>query len=316
MSERLRRNNVKQETQKDVLQVAIERARALLAFAAGSGVSVDKAVVAAIVKCHGNVQQQPASLSAEDEAAFWVALSTLAHSVVPVTAESLAETQAELLKKGFFRSIATRWIAAMSVVAIVITLACQIYWAMLASRIDTYKNAQVQWSKVNSADSTATTEEKTDVNAARSAAETLLGQMILIAGKLPASLRETEGVRRKAILEEAQNIADSLYKLILPALYGLLGSIIYALRNVSQQIRENSYTWGARLAGIGRMLLGPVMGFASLVLIPGLPDNPTLKNLPPLAIALVAGYSVDLIFSVMDRIIRAFQPEPSARSPR
>lgn len=112
------------------------------------------------------------------------------------------------------------------------------------------------------------------------------------------------------IRQEAQNQSDILYRLLLPALYGLLGSTIYVIRSLSLQLEDFTFTWTRRLLGSARIVLGPIMGVASLVLID--PKTDGLKNLPPLAIALVAGYSVDLLLSFMDKLTSAFgQPSTS-----
>jgi hypothetical protein len=296
-----------EEPEENPLESSVRRSRALLAFAASNGIAFESTTVAAIVKCQSR-SPEAGPLSPEDEAAFWNAFGRLTHLAAPVTAESLEETNAAL-KKGFFRSAATRGIAWLTVIVIFVTLACQIYWAVYASRIAAYNAAATQWTHVIDPASKPSEAAIDDAKTARQAAAEGL-QQVLGNRVCEKSLDE---VCQKLLLQNVQNIADNLYKLILPALYGLLGSIIYALRTISQQIQQYSYTWGTRVAGIGRMLLGPVMGFASLVLVPNLPNSPTLKDLPPLAIALVAGYSVDLIFSLMDRIVRAFQPDSPTR---
>lgn len=308
--------NDTQETRQDVLATAIQRGRALLAFAAGKGLSVPGDTVMVIISAYDSSQKGP--LTADQEVAFWAGLGKLAQIATPVTPESLEDTDSALENRGFFRSLATRWIASVSLIVIIATLLCQIYWVVLVSRIESYKTAEIQLMSVTSTSPASSPAPdvrvtKEDAQMALAVAAELLSKMIFVASKLPPTLDEMASARGKAVVEEAQNIADILYKLVLPALYGLLGSIIYALRIVSQQIQERSYTWSSRVAGIGRLLLGPVLGFASLVLVPSLPKNPTLDNLPPLAISLLAGYSVDLIFSFMDRIIQAFRPEKPSR---
>jgi hypothetical protein len=308
--------NGTQETRQDVLATAIQRGRALLAFSAGKGLSVPDDIVKVIVSAYDSCKKGP--LTADQEVAFWAGLGKLAQIATPVTPESLEDTDSALENRGFFRSLATRWIASVSLIVIIATLLSQIYWVVLVSRIESYKTAETQLISLTSTSPASSlapdaTGTKEDAQMALAVAAELLSKMIFVSSKLPPTLAEMTGARGKAVVEEAQNIADILYKLVLPALYGLLGSIIYALRIVSQQIQERSYTWSSRVAGIGRLLLGPVLGFASLVLVPSLPKNPTLDNLPPLAISLLAGYSVDLIFSFMDRIIQAFRPEKPSR---
>jgi hypothetical protein len=113
--------------------------------------------------------------------------------------------------------------------------------------------------------------------------------------------------------QQAQNQYDILYRLLLPALYGLLGSCVFVLRSVSSQLETFTFTWTRRLLGSARLALGPILGVASLVLIdPSKTD--ALGNLPQIGIALIAGYSVDLVLNFMDRITGAFG-QPSTQSP-
>ncbi|WP_447769279.1 hypothetical protein [Pseudomonas kilonensis] len=114
--------------------------------------------------------------------------------------------------------------------------------------------------------------------------------------------------------QQAQNQYDILYRLLLPALYGLLGSCVFVLRSVSLQLETFTFTWTRRLLGSARLALGPILGVASLVLIaPSKTD--ALGNLPQIGIALIAGYSVDLVLNFMDRITAAFGHPSSTQSP-
>lgn len=114
--------------------------------------------------------------------------------------------------------------------------------------------------------------------------------------------------------QQAQNQYDILYRLLLPALYGLLGSCVFVLRSVSSQLETFTFTWTRRLLGSARLALGPILGVASLVLIdPSKTD--ALGNLPQIGIALIAGYSVDLVLNFMDRITGAFGQPSSTQSP-
>jgi hypothetical protein len=114
--------------------------------------------------------------------------------------------------------------------------------------------------------------------------------------------------------QQAQNQYDILYRLLLPALYGLLGSCVFVLRSVSSQLETFTFTRTRRLLGSARLALGPILGVASLVLLtPSKTD--ALSNLPQIGIALIAGYSVDLVLNFMDRITGAFGQPSSTQSP-
>jgi hypothetical protein len=128
------------------------------------------------------------------------------------------------------------------------------------------------------------------------------------------SLSLGEAVDEYRPRQQAQNQYDILYRLLLPALYGLLGSCVFVLRSVSSQLETFTFTWTRRLLGSARLALGPILGVASLVLLtPSKTD--ALSNLPQIGIALVAGYSVDLVLNFMDRITSAFGHPSSTHSP-
>ena len=92
---------------------------------------------------------------------------------------------------------------------------------------------------------------------------------------------------------------------ILPLLYGLLGSLAYVLRNLPAEIREMLFSKESNINYALRITLGALLG-----LIVGLFWGETsslsklfIANLPPLAVAFLAGYSVEFIFKLFDLII-------------
>ena len=98
---------------------------------------------------------------------------------------------------------------------------------------------------------------------------------------------------------------------ILPVLYALLGTCAYLLRNFEQQIGSRTYipshTDSARflIAGIG----GAVVGlFNNFVIGQGV-------SIPPLAIAFLVGYSVDMFFMLLNglsqKLSKSSTPSPA-----
>jgi hypothetical protein len=87
------------------------------------------------------------------------------------------------------------------------------------------------------------------------------------------------------------------------------------LRSLSTEIRNSSYSSdvGYRL----RMPLGALAGVAIAWVV--VPDNEPglVRSIPPLGLAFLAGYSVEVLFAAMDRFIAAFSNEgqPSPRLP-
>ncbi len=129
-------------------------------------------------------------------------------------------------------------------------------------------------------------------------------------------------------LRSARLVLQAMAVYVLPLLYGLLGACAYVLRELAREVREMTFTPASALGYGLRTSLGLLAGIAvGLLIAPeaginaGIAEvfsNPapaptaaeagglSLKSLSPLALAFVAGYSVELVFTAMDRIINAF----------
>lgn len=98
---------------------------------------------------------------------------------------------------------------------------------------------------------------------------------------------------------------------VLPFLYGFLGTCVYILRSLANDIRRNSFSsdMGYRL----RMSLGALAGVAAAwVLTPE--DSARMATLSPFSIAFIAGYGVEILFSAMDRLINSLSSEAQPAS--
>jgi hypothetical protein len=94
-------------------------------------------------------------------------------------------------------------------------------------------------------------------------------------------------------------------------LYGGLGAIAYALRTLAQQSRDRLYRAENETADSLRTWLGVIAGLAiGWFFAPDKSTGAGLGALSPLALAFVAGYSVDLLFAAMDRLVAAFSGPP------
>lgn len=110
-----------------------------------------------------------------------------------------------------------------------------------------------------------------------------------------------------AKLEAAKTVAARMSDIYLPLLLGWLGAYAFILRNMTKEISENSFAKSSALRHIVRLGLGALAGFASTwLLTPETVGGVQLKNVPAWALAFIAGYGIELVFSFMDRIIGAF----------
>jgi len=105
-------------------------------------------------------------------------------------------------------------------------------------------------------------------------------------------------------LQEAQFGLQALQLYILPLLYGLLGAFVYVLRTLTIEIRNLTYEVESNIRYRLRIQLGALAGLAiGWFTDPGGPVTISALSLAPLALAFLTGYSVEVFFSIMDRLI-------------
>ena len=98
---------------------------------------------------------------------------------------------------------------------------------------------------------------------------------------------------------------------ILPVLYALLGTCAYLLRTFEDQMGNRTFTPSA--ANSARFLIAGIGGA-----VVGLFNNITITDqasLPPLAIAFLVGYAVDVFFAFLEGLLRAFTKTPANAPP-
>ena len=98
---------------------------------------------------------------------------------------------------------------------------------------------------------------------------------------------------------------------ILPVLYALLGTCAYLLRTFEDQMSNRTFTPSA--ANSARFLIAGIGGA-----VVGLFNNITITDqasLPPLAIAFLVGYAVDVFFAFLEGLLRAFTKTPANSPP-
>jgi hypothetical protein len=118
------------------------------------------------------------------------------------------------------------------------------------------------------------------------------------------------------LLQEKQFVLQIIQTYILPLLYGLLGAYAYVLIQISKEIKTLVYMEESKVNYRLRLQLGALSGLAVGWFI-----NPTVSaltdpssifvELSPLTLAFVAGYSVDVLFALMDRLIYTFSSNGS-----
>ncbi len=110
-------------------------------------------------------------------------------------------------------------------------------------------------------------------------------------------------------LKTSQSILQTLNSYILPLFYGLLGALAYILRTLTREIRTFTFSKASAIRYMLRWPLGMLAGITVGFFFK--PEDLTgLAAITPIAVAFIAGYSVELVFTALDRIVSAFSETP------
>lgn len=119
----------------------------------------------------------------------------------------------------------------------------------------------------------------------------------------------------------AQYVLHAISAYFLPILYGLLGASFYVLRQLPKDIESLTFSMNSHIDYSLRITQGPLAGIMASFFFTEAPNklysltshssaiatvklgSSSLADFSPLAIAFLAGYSVELIFYVIDKII-------------
>jgi hypothetical protein len=113
------------------------------------------------------------------------------------------------------------------------------------------------------------------------------------------------------IEEKASLFVGILGAYILPILFGTIGAIAYVIRAISDQIRTSTFAMNSPTRHFMRAGLGAMAG-----LVVGLfTDLSSALSLSPLAIAFLAGYGVEAVFSMFDGLIERFKQTKATTAP-
>jgi hypothetical protein len=102
-----------------------------------------------------------------------------------------------------------------------------------------------------------------------------------------------------------------LQSYILPLLYGFLGTCTFVLRQLIAETKAHTYRREMEITYWLRVFLGSLAGFAiGWFLRPDSSKDGLVQGLTPFAISFLAGYSVEVLFAGMDRLVSAFGSAP------
>src|SRR5260370_41369426 len=110
-------------------------------------------------------------------------------------------------------------------------------------------------------------------------------------------------------VEERMNLMNGiLASFVLPVLFAAIGAVAFVIRAISEQIRDTTFSQTAPIRHLMRVALGILAGVV-VGLFNGLSSQ---LSVSPLAVAFLAGYGVEAVFSMFDSIIANFRQARAA----
>lgn len=314
------------------LNAAIDQMELLLSHATQAGIVVSVERIEALVKTKREARN--GNIDMATEVSFWHEFQELGQQLQPISVDSLTATRERLAPEDvrgiwkFFRQRslagqAVRRYQIWSVVALLLLLVTQIYTIFGSNAVndikDLAKEINIEKANIvdlNSRSTTAPAEEFERFMKLLQDADDRLDSMNnrmeasyeLLVVWFPAhlSVLDPSIALDETRLQIAQIILESLSKYLLPLLYGLLGACVYVLRTLSLEIKNLVYTVESDIRFQLRIYLGALAGLAIGWFVTEQSAPGVLRSVTPIALAFVAGYSVELMFSAMDTVIQAF----------
>ncbi len=107
------------------------------------------------------------------------------------------------------------------------------------------------------------------------------------------------------VVQQSKSLIIIFNQYILPLLYGLLGGFAFVLRSLAEESKNMTYTATSRIKYGLRIHLGALAGLVIGFLWGDFQGKSfgVVESLSPLAVAFLAGYSVDFLFRMLDSLI-------------
>lgn len=126
--------------------------------------------------------------------------------------------------------------------------------------------------------------------------------------QLQKELAKGEAEHFRSLVVEVRMLVQNLGTYFIAMLMGILGALAYIIRSLSAQLREHTYVPLSFSNSIIRICLGAIAGvFGGMQAADG---NGNFNEVPSLFIPFVFGYGIEILFSLLDRIVQSLaQPE-------
>ncbi len=115
------------------------------------------------------------------------------------------------------------------------------------------------------------------------------------------------------IIQQSKSLLIILNQYILPLMYGLLGGFAFVLRSLATETKSMTYTAISNIKYALRIHLGALAGLVVGFLWGDISSGSIgmIESFSPLAVAFIAGYSVEFMFRLLDSIIGSTEKKVS-----
>jgi hypothetical protein len=321
-------------------------AERLLEYASTQGIVLDQNIVDTIVDAKqflGKDATDPGSFPLQKQ--FWSALSKLSLATKPATLESLRYSamleQSRLAKIVSWvarrepRTRSTidvamgraRWYVLIGLIFVAIF---QLYFQVGNSFVADYHTARAEYVKneqtiAENENQPGPTDKPPSATAAKRntiAAEALktmsitnqllkekIGRKIALVQSLLIWVRnwpEDEFYLAQKAIETMEGVITVLGDFVLPILWGFLGAALYVTRTLAEDIKTRVFSRDRIINYRLRYYMGAVAGFIAVKFFVPILGTTSIAAITPPALALLVGYSVEVLFTVFDKLIITF----------
>lgn len=316
------------------LAQAVEGAQGLLRYACAKGMTVPGDVMKAIIESKKLLGLDDADAQTyADQQQFWDALTKLTALTAPATIDSVSYTQVTdagwiahlrsfITRRPIILSSVTqravRWAAIIAAVALLVVGALQLAADVGSAAVQNYATNKLKYETNHRLLQAVPPQPETEADARLRAenAQLLdastqeLAAMDLWLGKLPfvPGFKASPGTpeHSQELIVRTQLVLTVLRGFFLPILWGVLGASLYVCRTLADDISKMAYSAEHRMLHLSRYFLGAVGGFVVAKFSVALSGKSLDDVVQPYVLALLVGYSVDVLFSMFDKLISTF----------
>jgi hypothetical protein len=324
------------------LSSAIQDSESLLRYASAKGLAIPPDVVSTIIGSKSLLSRDdkdPQTFA--DQQTFWDALAKLTTLTTPANIDSMAASairppsvhsrlwawvvkrEPTRLSQGDHAVRLSGWFA---LVVLLLVGILQLYADLGSSTIQDYAVAKVKYETNRRLLPTTQPDNPTEADAKLRAETNLLLEqtkqqiqaldlwMKLVPFASAPTQRLGTPEHSQEVLAQTELVLLVLRGFLLPVGWGLLGAALYVCRTTADEIRTMSYSADNARLHLSRYFLGAVAGFVVSKFSVALSGKQLDDVVQPLVLALLVGYSVDVLFSMFDKLISAFSSKQSSRS--